>query len=194
LADYSACSYPWGVQGFFLALWARKYGFISVSIIIIRLFVRIYQGKNGVFSVNFTENLCMDFYEKIKRHVKMRSLTIDGYFSSLFAGDKNKEAFSGWKKRHIYPRADEAIVLAKDMQTTVEELVDGEEGEQYLREYVQEKGWQFSPPERIVDIVEALQRLSDDELVPIRGAIKAILDKKEASGVLPDIKSGEKTG
>jgi hypothetical protein len=64
----------------------------------------------GVLSANFTENLIMDFYERIKSHVKIKGLTIDGYFSSLFAGDKNKESFSGWKKRHIYPRADEALI------------------------------------------------------------------------------------
>jgi hypothetical protein len=121
----------------------------------------------------------MDFYERIKRHIKTKGTTIDGYFSSLFAGEKNKESFSGWKKRSIYPRADEAIVLAKDMQTTVEELVDGEAGEEYLQEYVRDKGWRFSPPERIVDIVEAVSKLSNEELIPIRGAIKALLDKKE---------------
>jgi hypothetical protein len=136
----------------------------------------------------------MDFYEKIKRHVKVKGLTIDGYFSSLFEGDKNKESFSGWKKRRIYPRADEAFILARDMQTTVEELVNNEAGEQYLRDYIQNKGWAFSPPERIADIVDALQELSDDELVPIRGAIKATLDKKEASGIPPEAKSDKKTG
>jgi hypothetical protein len=35
--------------------------------------------------------------------------------------------------------------------------------------------------------VEAIQGLSNDELVPIRGAIKAILDKKkEVSGPAPE--------
>jgi hypothetical protein len=121
----------------------------------------------------------MDFYEKIKRYVKIKNQTIDGYFSRLFDGSKNKESFSGWKKRCIFPRADEAIIIAKDMQTTVEELLDGEAGEQYLREYIQNKGWEFSPPPRIADIVEAVDRLSDEELVPIRGAIRAILDKKK---------------
>jgi hypothetical protein len=123
----------------------------------------------------------MDFYEKIKRHVRIRGTTIDGYFSSLFAGDKNKESFSGWKKRHIYPRADEAIVLAKDMETTVEELIDGAAGEQYLREYIREKSWAFSPPERIADIVDALQELSDEQLDYVMGLIKAMLDKKESA-------------
>jgi hypothetical protein len=131
------------------------------------------------FFRKFVENLSMDFYEKVKRHVKIRKLTIDGYFSSLFSGDKNKESFSGWKKRHIYPRADEAIVIAKDMHTTVEELVDGEKGEQYLKEYVHQKGWEFTPPERIADIVQDVQGLSDDDLIPVRAVIQSMVGKKK---------------
>jgi hypothetical protein len=138
--------------------------------------------KNGVFSVNFVENLSMNFYERVKRHVKLKGLTIDGYFSSLFAGDKNKESFSGWKKRHIYPRADEALILAKDMQTTVEELVDGKAGEQYLREYVQEKGWGLSPPPQIADIVHGLSLLDDGELDMIRAAVLAAVERKKGTG------------
>jgi hypothetical protein len=154
---------------------------LSVLIYILWIFIHIFQEKNGVFSVNFVENSYMDFYEKIKSYVRMKGQTIDGYFSSLFSGNRSKESFSGWKKRRIYPRANEAIVLAKDMQTTVEELIDGEAGERYLREYVREKGWEFSPPERIADIVEAVDRMSDEELVPIRGAIKATLEAKVRS-------------
>jgi hypothetical protein len=95
--------------------------------------------------------------------------------------------------RKTYPDAGEVTRLAVLLKTTVEELVDGKAGEQYLRGYIQEKGWEFSPPERIADIVEAIQSLSDDDLVPIRGALKATLDKKrEASGVTLEIKSDGK--
>jgi predicted RNA binding protein YcfA (HicA-like mRNA interferase family) len=90
------------------------------------------------------------------------------------------------KTRPYHPELLTAIALAKVLQTTVEELVDGEAGEQYLRDYIQKKGWKFSLQKTIADIVEALQRLSADELVPIRGAIKAILEKKEASGAAPE--------
>jgi hypothetical protein len=91
------------------------------------------------------------------------------------------------------PTVDNAYFISKVLNTSIEELVDGEAGEQYLREYIREKGWGFSPPERIADIVEAVQGLSSDELVPIRGAIKAILDKKkEESGVPPEAKSDGK--
>jgi transcriptional regulator with XRE-family HTH domain len=92
------------------------------------------------------------------------------------------------------PSVDNAYFISRVLNVSIEELVDGEAGEQYLREYIQEKGWQFSPPDRIADIVAALQKLSDDELVPIRGAITATLDRKEVSGIPPEIKSGKKTG
>jgi predicted RNA binding protein YcfA (HicA-like mRNA interferase family) len=85
------------------------------------------------------------------------------------------------KSRPYHPELLAAVALAKVLKTTVIELVDGEAGEQYLREYIREKSWAFSPPERIADIAGALQELSDDELIPIRGAIKAILDKKEGT-------------
>jgi hypothetical protein len=108
-----------------------------------------------------------------------------------------KATVYAWDANESPPKALDLLKIAKYLKTTVEEIVGGEVGEQYLREYVREKGWAFSPPERIADIVEGLQALSDDELVPIRGAIKATLNKKEGSGVPPEIKSGRthpKTG
>jgi hypothetical protein len=124
----------------------------------------------------------MDFYEKIKRHVKIKNQTIDGYFSSLFDGDKNKESFSGWKKRHIYPRADEAIIIAKDMHTTVEELLDGEAGAEYVRQWVRKEGRVYSPPDRIADVVQRLVQLDDNELDMIRGAVAAAVERKKGTG------------
>jgi DNA-binding XRE family transcriptional regulator len=100
-----------------------------------------------------------------------------------------KTAIINGQTKKTSPSVDIAYRCAKVLKTTVEELIDGEAGVQYLREYVRGKNWQFVPPKRIADIVEAIQELSDDELVPIRGAIKAILDKKEAPGVPPEIKS-----
>jgi hypothetical protein len=82
------------------------------------------------------------------------------------------------KSRPYHPELLTAVALAKVLNTTVEELVDGEAGAQRLQEYIREKGWGFSPPDRIADIVEGVMGLSDAELTPIRRAIKAILDRK----------------
>jgi hypothetical protein len=87
-------------------------------------------------------------------------------------------AFTQGISRKSDPSVSTAYKCAKSVSTTVEELLDGESGEQYLRGYIREKGWGFSPPERIADIVEAVDTLSDEELVPIRGAIRAILHQK----------------
>ena len=48
------------------------------------------------------------------------------------------------KSRPYHPELLTAVALARVLNTTVEELVDGETGEQYLREYIQGKGWAFS--------------------------------------------------
>jgi transcriptional regulator with XRE-family HTH domain len=87
-------------------------------------------------------------------------------------------AFSRGLERKSDPGVSTAYRLARSVNKTIEELVDGEAGTQYLQEYIRAKGWGFSPPERIADIVEDVMGLSDDELIPIRGAIKAILEKK----------------
>jgi hypothetical protein len=105
-----------------------------------------------------------------------------------------KATVYSWDANQSLPKAFDLLKITKYLKTTVEELIEGEAGEQYLREYVQKKGWQFSPPESIADIVEAIQKLSEDELVPIRGAIKAIMNRKEGSGITPEAKSDKKTG
>jgi hypothetical protein len=96
--------------------------------------------------------------------------------------------------RDSCPTIDNAYAIAKAFNATMEELVAGEKGAEYVRQWARKEGRVYSPPERIADIVEDLQSLSDDELIPIRGAIKAILDKKEVSGIMPEVKSDRKTG
>jgi hypothetical protein len=103
-----------------------------------------------------------------------------------------KTAIVNGQTKNTSPSIDVAYRCAKALRTSMEELTDGEDGERYLRGYVQEQGWGFAPPERIADIVGALQKLSDDELVPIRGAIEATLNKKEDSGTSPERKSDGK--
>jgi transcriptional regulator with XRE-family HTH domain len=96
--------------------------------------------------------------------------------------------------RKSSPSVDYAYAIAKALGVTVEELVDDEAGEQYLREYIGSRGWAFSPPPRIADFVEAASMLSDEQLDYVMGLIKTMLDKKEASGMPPEVKTSKKTG
>jgi hypothetical protein len=72
------------------------------------------------------------------------------------------------------------------MRTTVEELIDGDTGAQYLREYIQEKGWGFSPPKRIADMVENLLSLDENELIGIRANVEALAEAKNERGTGTD--------
>jgi hypothetical protein len=81
------------------------------------------QVESGFFSIKFFRNIDMNFYERIKSYVREKGVTIDVYIQTLFNGEKDKEAFYSWKKRKILPRANEALIIARDMGITIEELI-----------------------------------------------------------------------
>jgi transcriptional regulator with XRE-family HTH domain len=133
----------------------------------------------------------MDFWDRVKLGVDNGITTYARIADKLGVWESR---VSGWHRgpKKIIPPADYAVVMAKMLETTVEELVDGEKGEQYLKEYIHKKGWGFTLPERIVDIVKDVQRLSNDDLVPVRGVIKSLVDKREKeSNEEPQAQPGE---
>jgi DNA-binding XRE family transcriptional regulator len=135
-----------------------------------------------------------NFWDKIKRLLNAMDKPDIWLIKNAGLG---KTAIINGQTKKTRPSVDIAYRCARVLKTTVEELIDGEAGEQYLREYVREKRWAFSPPERIADIVEAADKLSDEQLDYVMGLIKTMLDKKEGSGIPPEVKSGRshpKTG
>jgi transcriptional regulator with XRE-family HTH domain len=76
------------------------------------------------------------------------------------------------------PTVDNAYYISRVLNISIEELVDGEAGEQYLREYIQEKGWKFSPPKTIADIVTDLLILEDSQLDMIRASAHIAAESK----------------
>jgi hypothetical protein len=79
------------------------------------------------------------------------------------------------------PTVDNAYLISRVLNTSIEELVGAETGEQYLRGYIRERGWGFSPPPQIADIVQGLSLLDDNELDMIRGAVVAAVDRKKGT-------------
>jgi hypothetical protein len=85
-----------------------------------------------------------------------------------------KTAIINGQKRHTTPSADKAYRCAKALSVTVEELVDGESGAEYVRQIVRPK-----LPERIADIVDDLIMLDDNQLDMIRAAAHAAAEIKK---------------
>jgi transcriptional regulator with XRE-family HTH domain len=77
------------------------------------------------------------------------------------------------------PRAIDLYAVCRAVHITMEEAVDGEAGERYLRELIREKGWAFAPPERISNIVNAASELSDEQLGYVMGLINTMLNSKK---------------
>jgi transcriptional regulator with XRE-family HTH domain len=80
-----------------------------------------------------------------------------------------------WVAKKAYsPNVISAYAIAKALKTTVEELVDGEDGAEYVRQWVRNEGKIHEPPERIADIVASILDLTERELNIVRGTIRGI--------------------
>lgn len=73
----------------------------------------------------------MDFYEKVKKLVKTNNLNLRNFIESLGI---NYSSYNSCKQYGNLPRADEAVKIAKALNTTVEFLVTGEDNNSAAKE------------------------------------------------------------
>lgn len=65
-----------------------------------------------------------DFYEEIKRLCKLNNITVDAAVKAATGTEDGNAIFWGWKRRKIYPRADDLFRLSKILGVTVEHFFD----------------------------------------------------------------------
>jgi transcriptional regulator with XRE-family HTH domain len=88
-------------------------------------------------------------------------------------------AFTQGIKRQSSPSVDLAYRLAQAVGMSVEELVAGEAGAEYIRKVIRNDPRAIQVPERILSIVENLLFLEDKELKGIKANVEALVaDKK----------------
>lgn len=73
----------------------------------------------------------MDFYDRVKLLVKEKNTTIQDLIQSL---EINFETYRSGKRFGNLPRADDAVKIAKALNTTVEYLVTGVDSNPYKEE------------------------------------------------------------
>jgi len=113
----------------------------------------------------------MDFWERVEAEVTKQATTFRWIAERVVL--KNETTVSSWRSNNTQPRAADAVKIAKALRTTVEYLVDGEDGTRYVKNLVQQEGGVFRPPDRIADIVDGLKTLDDVELNLVRGMVLA---------------------
>ena len=109
-----------------------------------------------------------------------------------------QNAFSRGIERKSDPGVSTAYKLAKTVDKTIEELLDGEAGAEFVRSIVRNDPKAIQVPDRILPIVDALIILDDDELLGIRANAEALAKIKkereqaeEQKGAAQDLESTE---
>jgi len=95
----------------------------------------------------------------------------------------NKRTIDKWVgPGDIVPKVNDLYSVCKVLSTTMEWLVDGESGAEYLREIVRNDPMAIQVPLRILPIVEGLLLLDNRELKAIRAFVEEMTkDRKKTS-------------
>lgn len=92
----------------------------------------------------------MSIYDRIRSLARDNGTTIEDALK--LAGDISLNTYNGWKRRKVYPRADEALKIAKVFNVTVEFLLTG-------------KNSHYTDcSQRILNIAKACKKASEIEL------------------------------
>lgn len=83
--------------------------------------------------------------------------------------------FRKWLSKKTYPDVHEGVLMARLLNTSVEELVDGDEGKRYILNLILREGNLYTPPGRIADLVEGLKSLDSDQLEIVRGTLNGLI-------------------
>jgi hypothetical protein len=71
------------------------------------------------------------------------------------------------------------------LAVTIEELVDGEAGMEYVRQWARKEGKVYEPPARIADMMAAFLEFTDRDMDIIRGTIRGIWGRENKEVLFP---------
>jgi transcriptional regulator with XRE-family HTH domain len=91
-------------------------------------------------------------------------------------------AFSRGLERKSDPGISTAYRLARSVNKTIEELIDGETGAEYVRKVVRNDPRAIQVPDQLYSIVENLLYLEENELIGIRANVEALAEAKKGKG------------
>jgi hypothetical protein len=113
----------------------------------------------------------MEMWDRIKEGIAAQNTSQEWIASRIGV---RADLFRRWSSRRTMPNADQAVGIAEALGTTVEYLVKGEPGAQYVRDLVAREGVNYQPPERIASIVADLVTLNDSSLETVKTMVNAV--------------------
>jgi transcriptional regulator with XRE-family HTH domain len=144
-----------------------------------------YYVKRFVLFAYFFCGKTADFYNRMVRDNLKTAFDNSGMYVREIAAKSGvkKATIDNWMSasKTKEPRAIDLYAVCRAVGITMEQAVDGEDGERYIRECAEKKGWAFAAPERVEDIVANAGKLSDKQLDYVRGLIKTMLDSGDGN-------------
>lgn len=113
-----------------------------------------------------SDNINMLFWENTKKRIKAENTTQEWVANET---EISYETFRSWISKGILPRADQAVSIAKALNTTVEYLVTGEKTDTW------------KPPARYADIVQNLEVMDETGLYAVRRLAQSYAAQSEQS-------------
>jgi hypothetical protein len=117
----------------------------------------------------------MDFWKRVKERIVSENTT-QAWVSKQTG--KSLNTFKGWISKGILPNCIDSVKMAKSLNTTVEELVDGEKGREYVLKWAGQNGVQWRPPDRLEKMLDDLLFVDDTFLEILQPALTAAVNKK----------------
>jgi hypothetical protein len=140
------------------------------------------QSNSVAFYTFLHDNFIMTFFDRVRTLAKSQNQTIESVLPKIDGEQLSRDIYNGWRRRSVLPRADTAVLMARNLGTTVEFLVDGEDGLEYVRGIVAEQGGAYRPPPRIAPIVDDLAALTDSQVDDFRTSVHAIAAARRVKG------------
>lgn len=123
----------------------------------------------------------MDFWARVKARIKAENTT-QGWIAGKIG--VQGDSFRRWMSKRIMPGADAVATMAKLLDTTVEELVEGDSGRAYVLDWAVRQGARLGLPPRIKAVVDDLTEMSADCFAVVSSMIRSAAEVERAKGLM----------
>jgi transcriptional regulator with XRE-family HTH domain len=128
----------------------------------------------------------------IQKNLKAAFTTSKLYVKEIAAkSGVNKSTIDGWMSARAYePRPIDLYAVCRVVDITMEQVIDGDDGVAYVRQWARKQGGLWEPPEHIADIVTDLLVLDDSQLDMIRASAHIAAESKRGQNISSNLKTG----
>ncbi|MFZ4618876.1 MAG: helix-turn-helix domain-containing protein [Rectinemataceae bacterium] len=111
--------------------------------------------------------------------------------ATTIAAQVKPSTLSSYKTEKRFPRANEAVAIARALGVSVEYLVEGEPGAAYILKLVMDSGVGWHPPEKLKPLVDDLEILDDTRFASAKDMVHGLAELARQERVAESKQQGQ---